>query len=218
MGKFLNASRFFALMAGAALFYSCSKPSPCPDLNQHKAWLTITKQWQDTTTSAKRNMADTWGLDEMLVIDNPYEWEVEGSVIDECNKSFTSYKYSAVYTTALSNYRFEIKFQVAPQALFPEFETPEENYITLEILYRHLTTQGHSMHSMHSMQTNVSLMPGVNSFIRQQHTINDVEYAEVLEVNFQDCTNPSALSQINYAKGAGIVSFTTCGGNTFVLK
>jgi hypothetical protein len=160
-------------------------------------------------------MVDSWEIGEMLILKNPNEWRIAGSVYDYCDKAFDSYQYSATYSTSLFNYGFEITFKVEPQALFPDFERLPEEYVTLAIEYRHPTVQSKGQYSL---SNNVSLIASAETFIRQQQTINGVAYAEVLEINFLNCSNPAGISQINYAKGAGIVSFTTCAGNAFVLK
>lgn len=122
---------------------------------------------------------------------------------DDCGRTLESFGQIGYYSTSLNPIKFET-------VIFGDYDN---NYS-----FSLKSTYGNHKTITYSFITNSVVETNAEAEILKDLQLGSTIYTEVMHFKFLSKLNPNELKELFYAKGVGIVKFSTENGNEFIVQ
>ncbi len=189
------------------IFSGCDK-EPCLDIAELDKRSALTREWFVDDSIGNRELSDSHGMSQTLVVRSRYSGEYDNMVEDDCGNTYGSFYFSIQYNISLSPLNFMI--DINGSAL-----EADGFYLQMTVTNTQTVEPKSTIYDFVSRSTRDDNATVV--FIDQVE-VSDKVYHEVLEFTFAEAESPNGVRTVCYAKGYGLIKYITENGNEFEVK
>ena len=188
------------------LLFSACGDDDCLDIERLDQLSATAKQWYVDPALGNRNLIDSNGVNQTLVVANTTEHTVPDAVEDDCGNIYGSFDYTVSFIPSLSPIIFEIDINGSGIS--------EDEFYLKMIIYMNGTEKtarydfaGQSSHDNHAVITILDEWQVLN------HT-----YQHVMLFNFNNSQVPGDIEKIYYAQDFGIIEYIDHSGVAYQVE
>jgi len=190
------------------LFHSaCSDDDDCLNIEHLDQLSATAKQWYVDPALGNRDLIDSNGITQTLVVAHSDEYIVPDAVEDDCGNIYGSFDYSVSFMPSLSAFSFNIKIHGSGIS-------EDDFYLLMNIYYANGAEKkaryDFNTRKSHDNQAQISIL---NEWQVLNHT-----YQNVMEIKFTPTQIPSDIQKIYYAQSFGIVEYIDNSGVSYQVE
>ena len=192
------------LFSGILLTAGCVK-EPCLDLEKLDRYSAQTREWFVDDTIGNRTIVDEHGITQTLAVSSRDSAYFEHTVEDDCGNTYGSFDFSIQYNTSLAPLFFMVVIHGSGL---------EEDGFTLEMTTLNINNEEHKSTVFDFVKNACRDNNAVGNYL-DELTVGNCVYHGVLEIIYNSTFSPEDIRTVYYAKGYGIIKFTTANGDSF---
>jgi len=189
-----------------AILVGCEK-EPCLDIEELDERSELTREWFVNDSIGNRELSDSNGMSQTLVVSSRYMGEYDDMVEDDCGNIYGSFYFSIQYNTSLSPLNFMIDINGSGL---------EEDGFYLKMTVTNTQTVDHKFTSYDFVSESTRDDNATVNFM-EKIDISGNEYHDV-EFTFAEAVSPNSVRTVYYAKGYGLIKYITENGNVFEVN
>ncbi|GAB1402905.1 hypothetical protein MASR1M74_00830 [Lentimicrobium sp.] len=186
------------------LSFGCVE-EPCLDIVELDKQSALTKQWFVNDSIGNQIIVDRNGISQTLIVSSRHQHNSDAVIEDDCGNVYGSFSFTIQYNTSVSPLHFMV--DIHGSGFRDGF------YLKLTV------THASSVKSTtYDFVTRACRENNATIDIKEQITIFNKTYIDVLEINFKNTNSPNDIKTLYYSKGTGVIKFINENGNEFEVK